>query len=83
MRGLGEVTEQKARHIWEYWVVYRERFISCRLAIRLVALVQPSSASVERVFLQLKLILEMTQQHALHDIIELRLSERISNKYYN
>ena len=73
---------EKARRIWEYWVVHRERFCYFKLAVRLVALVQVSSTSVERVFTQLKLILETAQQSALHDIIELRLFEKQNLKYY-
>ena len=36
---------EKARRIWEYWVVHRERFCYFKLSVRLVALVQVSSAS--------------------------------------
>ena len=53
-----------------------------KTAVRLVVLVQPSSAFIERVFSRLRLILETTQQHVLQDSILLRLLVTINSKYY-
>ena len=47
-------------------------------AVRVVALIQPSSASVERVFSQLKLILDEIGEISLHDNIEARLMARVN-----
>jgi hypothetical protein len=46
-----------------------------------VVLMQVSSAPVKQVFFRLRLILETTQQHTLHDDIILRLFVAINDKY--
>ena len=46
------------------------------VALRLVVLVQPSSASAERVFTQLKLILETCGDSMLAQTLRVRLSHR-------
>ena len=48
---------EKARRIWEWWRIHHGKFVCFKKAVRLVALVQVSSAAAERVFSQLKLIL--------------------------
>jgi hypothetical protein len=72
-----------ARRIWEWWRLHREKFTYFKDAVRLVVLVQVSSASIERVFSRLRLILDMTQQHVLHDAVLLRLMLKINRKYNN
>jgi hypothetical protein len=46
-----------------------------------LVLVQVSSASVERVFFRLRLIVETSHQHTLHDDILLHLFVAINGKY--
>jgi len=48
-------------------------------AVRLVVLVQVSSAPVERIFSQMKYIIEQIQTSGLHDNIETRMMERMNN----
>ena len=64
---------EKARRIWEWWRIHQEKFIYVKTAVRLVVLVQVSSAPVERVFSRLRLIVETSHQNTLHDAILLRL----------
>lgn len=68
---------EKARRIWEWWVVRvngeAPAFVYWPVALRLVALVQPSSADVKRLFSQLKLILEQIGVSGLEEGIETRL----------
>jgi hypothetical protein len=64
------------RRIWKWWGSKHSLFHAFDKAVRVVALVQPSSASVERVFSQLKLILEEIGEVGLHDNIEARLMAR-------
>ncbi len=71
-----------ARRVWEWWKAKDGRFTYFKDAVRLVVLVQVSSASIERVFSQLKKILESSQHEILHDILKIRMFERISRKYY-
>jgi hypothetical protein len=75
-------TSEKCRRVWEWWIIHRHNLTFFKVAVRLVVLIQVSSAAVERIFSQLKLILETTQQHTLHDAIELRLFERVNTKHY-
>jgi hypothetical protein len=72
-----------ARRIWEWWRIHREKFHYMKEAVRLVVLVQVSSAAVERVFSRLRLILETTQEGVLHDAITIRLFEAVNSKYYD
>ena len=73
---------EKARRIWEWWVVRvngdAPAFVHGPVALRLVALVQPSSADVERLFSQLKLILEQIGVSGLEEGIETRLMVRVN-----
>ena len=73
---------EKARCIWEWWVFRvngdAPAFVHWPVALRLVALVQPSSADVERLFSQLKLILEQIGVSGLEEGIETRLMVRVN-----
>jgi hypothetical protein len=71
-----------ARRIWEWWRGRMDRFTFFQEAVLLVVLVQVSSASVERVFSQLKLILESGGSDCLNDMNELRVFERVNRKQY-
>ena len=69
--------------MWEWWrvrVYPVSLFQAFPLALRLVVLVQPSSANIERVFSQLKLIVEQIGNNALEEVIEARLFVRC-NKF--
>lgn len=66
---------EKARRIWEWWktrVKGVKFFVFWPTALRLVVLVQPSSAFVERVFSQIKLILEQIGVSSLEETVEAR-----------
>jgi hypothetical protein len=59
---------ERARRIWLWWrirVYEVQEFQFIPLALRLVALVQPSSCGIERVFSQLKLILDACGENVL------------------
>ena len=69
---------ETARRSWWWW---RKNHLDPKIfyfamAARLVALVQVSSASVERVFSQVKLICETTGASPLEETLEVRLFER-------
>ena len=75
---------EKGRRIWEWW---RSRlldeicpFVYFKEAVRLVVLVQTSSASIERVFSQVKRILASVGENILEDNLELRLLRRCCKK---
>lgn len=69
-----------ARRAWEWWRLHRNKFVYLSMAARLVVLAQVSSASVERIFSQLKLIIDAVGVSALKDNLECRLFERM-NEY--
>jgi hypothetical protein len=70
---------ETARRIWEWWRL-RVRGVTVfkywPLALRLVVLVQPSSAKMERIFSQLKLTLEAVGFSCLEKTVETRLFVR-------
>ncbi len=65
---------EKARRVWEWWKTYHHKLTYFSTAVRLVVLVQTSSASVERVFSQVKFIVEAIGECALESTLETRLS---------
>ena len=74
---------EKARQIWEWWRVRVHQvkiFHYWPLALRLVALVQPSSARMERVFSQLKLVLDSVGSSSLEETVETRMFVRVNKK---
>lgn len=69
---------EKATRIWEWWkpiVVDSTSFPAFGKALRLIALIQVSSCAVERVFSQLKLIVE-TCGNMFEDTLEVRMFAR-------
>jgi hypothetical protein len=72
---------EKARRIWEWWRANHSnpKIHYFAVAARLVALVQVSSAQVERIFSQVKLICETTGVNPLEETVEVRLYERCNN----
>ena len=72
---------EKARRVWEWWRAYHGypgmRYVS--MAARLVALVQVSSASVERIFSQLKLICETTSDSPLEETVICRVLQQCND----
>ena len=70
---------EKARRIWEWWKTYRHKFTYFSNAVRLVVLVQTSSASVERVFSQIKIIVDNIGECALESTLETRLMSRVND----
>ena len=68
------------RRRWEWWRSKRGKFTYFSKAARLVVLVQVSSAAVERIFSQVKYILEQIGDSALEENIETRMMERVNNQ---
>jgi hypothetical protein len=67
-----KVDEAKVSHrIWEWRVVHRGKLTFFKESVRLVVLVQGSSAGVEIVFSLFKYIIETCQDHALTDQLQL------------
>ena len=67
---------ERARRIWEWWRAKRcTELHHFTWAARLVVLVQISSASVERIFSQVKLIVETTGVNPLEETLPTRLME--------
>ena len=69
---------EKARRFWLRWreMCYpTQQFPHFATAIRLVVLVQPSSAAIERCFSQLKLIVDETGCAILSDLLRLRTEQ--------
>jgi len=69
---------ERARRLWEWWVPRVCDFSFWSTALRLVALAQPSSADVERLFSQLKLILEQIGVSGLEENYEARTMTRVN-----
>jgi hypothetical protein len=65
-----------ARRIWEWWRDRVTLFKFWSLALRLVVLVQPSSAVMERYFSQLKRTLETIGYSALEKTVTARMLAR-------
>ena len=63
---------EKARRIFEWWKIRVSVFKYWPTALRLVVLVQPSSAFVERAFSQIKLIIEQVGESGLEETLEAR-----------
>jgi hypothetical protein len=86
---LGEEKEwtgdavEVARRTFEWWGTMQERLPNLAMAIRQVVLVQTSSASVERVFSQLGLILKAIGCTSLDETMELRVFERVNRSLYS
>jgi hypothetical protein len=70
---------EKARRIFEWWKTRVGFFTYWPTALRLVVLVQRSSAFVERVFSQVKLIFEQTGLIGLEESIEARVLVRCNH----
>ena len=71
---------EATRRAWEWWRCYHKNFIYLSKVVRLVVLIPITSAAVERVFSQVKFIIETIGESGLQDTLELRLMERV-NKY--
>ena len=69
---------ERARRLWEWWVPRVDELRFWAKALRLVALVQPSSAEVERLFSQLKLIVEQIGVTGLEEGYEARTMTRVN-----
>ena len=72
---------EKARRVWEWWRV-NNAFPGIHYfatAARLIALVQVSSASVERIFSQLKLICKVTGDSPLEETVTYHVLQRCND----
>jgi hypothetical protein len=69
---------ESARRVWEFWRVHRKnvKIFHIAKAARLIALVQVSSASVERIFSQMKLIRDSCGDNMLEETLFGRVCER-------
>ena len=79
---LGPLNTRAAtsRRVWEWWRSKHTKLTYFFTAARLVALVPVSSAFVERVFSQVKFIIESVGQSLLEETLEARVMERV-NRY--
>ena len=67
---------ERGRRVWEWWKTVSDILPTWKKALRLVVLVQPSSASAERVFSQLKLIVEQCGVSMYADMLLYRMLRR-------
>ena len=68
-----------ARRIWVWWGTSRKhKFAHATKAVKLIGLLQSSSAYIERVFSQLKFILQDIGKVGIQDNIEYRLMRRVN-----
>lgn len=70
---------EQARRVWEWWRAKAPKFTYFYTAARLVALVPISSAAVERVFSQVKYIIETVGESVLEETLETRVMERVNS----
>ena len=70
---------EQSRRVWEWWRMKSDKLFFFFTAARLVAIVPLSSASVERVFSQVKLIVETCGQNLLEETLETRVMERVND----
>ena len=71
---------EATRRALEWWRCYTKNFTYLSLVARLVVLIPITSTSVERVFSQVKFIIETIGERGLQETLELRVMERV-NKY--
>ncbi len=70
---------EQSRRVWEWWRVKGSNLHYFFSAARLVAIVPLSSASVERVFSQVKFIIETVGENVLEETLEARVMERVND----
>ena len=70
---------EQSRRVWEWWRMKSDNLLYFFTAARLVAIVPLSSASVERVFSQVKLIIEACGVNLMEETLELRVMERVND----
>jgi hypothetical protein len=73
---IGKRMPEKRHQFWKQIIINKEKFPSFSLALRLVALIQVSSCDVERVFSQLKNVVESTGTNMYEDMLEVRMFAR-------
>ena len=73
---------ERARRVWEWWTLRWGTFPAWKGALRLVVLVQPSSATAERVFSQLKLIVDACGESMLAETVLYRMLRRCNVGVY-
>lgn len=70
---------KQSRRVWEWWRIKGIKSHYFFSAARLVAIVPLSSASVERVFSQVKFIIETVGINVLEETLETRVMERVND----
>ena len=70
---------EQSRRVWEWWRVRGSKLHYFFSAARLVAIVPLSSASVERVFSQVKFIIETVGHNPMEETLETRVMERVND----
>ncbi len=73
---------ERARRIWEWWKLRWDTLPAWKKALRLVVLVQPSSAAAERVFSQLKHIVDACGESMLAETLLYRMLRRCNAGVY-
>ena len=78
-------TVERARRVYARWVCHmvEGKVPHFSFAVRLLALMQPSSCAVERVFSQVKLIVEQTGSRSLEDLFLLRVFMRCNGSVHD
>ena len=66
-----------AQCIWEWWRIHFVKFTYFAKAIEFVVLVQVSSPPVERIFSQIRLIIQEIHSLGLHDNVVVHMMEHI------
>ena len=76
---------ERARRVYARWVCHmvEGKVPHFSFAVRLLALMQPSSCAVERVFSQVKLIVEQTGSRSLEDLFLLRVFMRCNGSVHD
>ena len=67
-----------ARRAWEWWRTHHKKFNYFSKTAALVALVPITSAAVERIFSQVKFIIETVGENGLEETLAVRLMERVN-----
>ena len=70
---------ETTRRVWLWWRAHFKKLPYFSQAARLVALVPITSAAVERIFSQVKFIIETTGEHGLQETLQVRLMERTND----
>ena len=72
---------ETGRHVLKWWQANHHKFVYFQTAACLIALVPVTSASIKRVFRQVKILDEPIGENVLQETIETHLMEQVINVY--